>query len=339
VPQKWVLFVFGIFVVLAGWLASCGGSAQTPAGGIDGQSPSDAGTPAALAPASLGAGKKLRVVATTSIVADVVSNVGGDEIELTGLLPIGADPHTYQATPQDLRAVADAHVIFANGAGLEAFLDEMLRNAGGNAPVVHVSEGIEFRELSAEAGHDDAASEDHAHADVDPHTWFDPNNVIVWVDNVERALSQLDPAHTDAYQANAEAYRAALEELDAWIRQQVSQVPAGNRKLVTDHLVLGYFADEYGFEQIGAVIGAFSTVAEPSAQQIAALEDDIRRLGVPAVFVSTTVNPKVSERVAQDTGVRLVRLYTGSLTEPAGEAGTYLDFMRYDVNAIVSALR
>jgi len=281
----------------------------------------------------LGKGEKLRVVATTNIVADVVGNVGGDRIELTGLLPVGADPHAYEPTPQDLRAVASAHLIFANGVGLETFLDEMIRNAGGNAPVVPVSQGIDLLQL--DSGEEDEPN----HAGADPHAWFDPNNVVIWVRNIEGALSALDPGNAGVYQANTQAYVAKLEALDAWIREQVAQVPEENRKIVTDHRVLGYFARAYGFELVGAVVEAYSAAAEPSAQEIVALEDNIRQIGVPAVFVGRTVNPKLAARVAEDTGIQLVPLYTGSLSEAGGEADSYIDFMRYDVSAMIAALK
>lgn len=283
----------------------------------------------ALSPVALGAEEKLRAVATTSIVADVVANIGGDYVALTALLPRGADPHSYEPTPRDLRTIADADAVFANGAGLEEFLAEMLQNAGGAAPLVTVSRGIEL--LGPAAGEGD-------HAGADPHVWFDPNNVIVWVRNIEQALRELDPAHAEAYAANAQAYVDELTALDTWIRDQVTQVPEVNRVLVTDHLVLAYFANEYGFRQIGAVIPGYSTVAEPSAQQVADLEEAIRQHDVPAVFVGETVNPRVAERVAEDTGTQLVRFYAGSLSAEGGPADTYLDYMRYNVRQFVSAL-
>lgn len=283
-----------------------------------------------LSPASLGAGEKLRVVATTSIVADVVANVGGDRIALTMLVPLGADPHSFQPTPQDMAALADAHVIFASGLGLEAFLKPLTESADIARRVVYVSDGI-----SPLRGEDDA----HEDEGGDPHTWFDPDNVIMWARNSRDALSALDPAHAAEYQANAEAYTARLAELDAWIRQEVAQIPPENRKLVTDHTAFTYFAARYGFEQVGAIFPRYSTLASPSAKELAALEDTIRAQGVKAVFVGKSVNPALAERVAQDTGVRLVFLYTGSLGEPGSPAATYLDMMRYNVSAIVDALR
>jgi len=283
-----------------------------------------------LSPVALDEGERLRVVATTNIVADVVQNVGDDRIDLTVLMPPGTDPHAFEPAPQDAAAVADAHVVFVNGAGLEAFLDKLLQSAGGDATVVPVSVGVELRQL--EGGHGKQRG-------YDPHTWFDPNNVIVWTHNIERALSALDPANAGVYAANAEAYEERLRELDAWIREQVAQVPEANRKLVTDHAAFGYFARRYGFEQVGAVFPGYSTLAGPSAQELAELEDAIDELGVKAVFVGLTVNPDLAQRVADDTGTQLVFLYTGSLSEPGGPAGDYLSLMRYNVSAIVEALR
>jgi len=270
---------------------------------------------------------KLRVVATTTVVGDVVGAVGGDAIALTVLLPTGADPHSYEPTPQDAAAVSDADVVFVNGAGLESFLDPLLENAGGDAQVISVSEGITFRHLGGE------------HGDRDPHVWFDPHNVVVWVENVERTLSTLDPGDAGTYAANAGEYEASLQELDDWIREQAAQIPEANRKLVTDHAAFGYFAERYGFEQAGAVFPGFNTLAEPSAQERAELEETIRALDVRAIFVGTTINPSLAQQIAEDTGVRVVFLYTGSLSEPDGAAGSYLALMRYDVSAMVDGLK
>ncbi len=275
---------------------------------------------------------KLKVVASTTIVGDVVAQVGGDLIELTVLFPPGADPHTFEPRPQDLAALSEAQVVVINGLDLEEALEPALE-ANVKGTIVHASEGIEV--LAFEGG--EHAGEDHKGGD--PHTWTDPNNVIVWTQNIAAALAEADPANAKAYQANAEAYIAALTELDGWIRAHLEQIPAERRKLVTDHRAFGYFVDEYGLEQVGALVGSFSTNAAPSAQELAALEDKIREQGVPAVFVGKTVNPALAEQVAQDTGVKLVHVYTGSLSEPGGEADSYIKFMRYNVGAIVEALK
>jgi manganese/iron transport system substrate-binding protein len=282
-----------------------------------------------LSPVSLDEGEKLQVVATTSIVADVVKNVGGDLIGLTALMPLGTDPHTFEPTPQDAAAVADAHVVFTSGAGLEVFLEPLLESAGGSeAKVVPVSYGVELK-----------SEGEHENGEFDPHTWFDPNNVMVWTHNIEHALIALDPGNAKVYAANAGAYGAKLQDLDAWIREQLAQVPEANRELVTDHTAFTYFVHRYGFEQIGAAFPGYSTLAEPSAQDLAALEDAIREFGVKAVFVGLTVNPSLAQRLADDTGTRLVFLYTGSLSEPGGPAEDYISLMRHNVSAIVDALK
>lgn len=291
---------------------------------------------------------KLKVVATTSLVGDVVHQLGGDAISLTVLLPLGSDPHSFEPTPQDAALLAEADLIIANGAGLEEFLDRLLESAAGDAVVVHASEGIPFIEIQAETSHEGeeveaeeepGGEEGHSHEGVDPHVWMDPNLVQVWVNNIEKALSAQDPSNASLFKTNAEAYRKQLTELDTWVRHQVDQVSAENRRLVTDHQCLGYFAARYGFEQVGAVFPGFTSLAEPSAQELAELEDAIKNYGVKAVFVGATVNPSLAQRIAEDTGVELVMFYTGSLTEAEGPASTYLDFMRYNVNAMVEALK
>ncbi|HIE39545.1 MAG TPA: zinc ABC transporter substrate-binding protein [Anaerolineales bacterium] len=280
---------------------------------------------AALTPVPLAAGERLRVAATTTIVGDVVAQVGRDAVELTVLLRPGVEPHTYQPRPSDLAAVADAHVLFVNGLGLETFLEEMLENVGGDRPVVSVSAGIQPRQHPRQAGQSD------------PHVWFDVRNVMTWVESIEAALSALDPAHADTYAVNAADYRQELETLDRWIVEQVATVPEENRRLVTNHPAFGYFADRYGFQQVGTVYPV-SPSAEPSAQDIAQLEEAILRQGVPAVFAENTVNPVLARQVAQDTGVALVPLYTGSLGEPGSGVESYIALMEYDVRAIVEAL-
>jgi len=284
--------------------------------------------------------QKLRVVATTTIVGDVVAQVGGDLIELTVLLPVGTDPHSFDPTPQEIAAVADADVVFANGAGLETFLDPLIENANAMDKIVPVSEGIELLRFAGE-NEDEHESEEneYQYKGTDPHIWTDPNNVMAWVQNIERVFGELDPANTGVYAANAERYANELQELDAWIREQVAKIPPKNREIVTDHLIFGYFAKEYGFEQIGAIIPGYSTLAEPSAQELAALQDTIQTLGVQAVFVGNTANPNLAERVAEDTGTQLVFIYTGSLSDIDDEAGTYLDYIRYNVGAVVNALK
>lgn len=277
----------------------------------------------------------VKVVASTTLIADVVKQVGRDRVAVTALLPVGADPHTFEPRPQDMAALSNADVVFINGLHLEEALEPTLK-ANVKGTLVEVSEGIEplplFDVDEREAG-------EPGHFAVDPHTWMDPNNAIVWAQNIAAALSKADPANTNTYQSNAEAYITELRALDQSIRQQVEGVPVGQRKLVTDHSIFGYFADEYGFEQVGLVVPALSTNAAPSAQELAGLEDAIHAQGVTAIFVGNTVNPALSKQVARDTGVRLVIVYTDSLGEAGSEVDSYIKFMRYNVRAIVDGLK
>lgn len=281
-----------------------------------------------IAPSVLAA---VQVVATTTIVADVVSRVGGDAIDLTILLPVNADPHAFEPTPQDRVTIARADVLVLNGAELEAALDSILETAAG--VIVDLSEGVALRTLDG-----DHEEHDDEHGQVDPHTWFDPMNVVAWTDTLVEALASVDPSNAGTFQENAQVYRHELEALDRWIAEQVETIPIANRRLVTDHTVFGYFADRYGFEQVGAIFPGFSTVAEPSAQELATLQDTIRLLDIPAVFVGSVFPPGLAEQIAADTGTRLITLYTGALSELEGPAATYLEMMRFDVEAIVGGL-
>ncbi len=320
--------LLGLFVLVPCVISACAGA--QPAAEQEHK-------PAELEPVTLTAGEKLQVVTTTNIVGDVVANVGGDEIELTTLMDIGVDPHTYVPTPADTAAIHDAQVVFANGAGLEADLEEMFQSASGQAVEIHLSDELALRQAGPTPGE---AEDEHGHdgEELDPHVWFDVENVIRWVDTVERTLSSLDPANAEEYQANAKHYTQQLQELDTWIEGQVATIPEANRKLVTNHPAFGYLADGYGLQQVGAVYPV-SPSAEPSAQDIAALQDAIRAYDVPAVFTESTVNAKLAEQIAADTGVKLVALYSGSLGGPGSGAETYIDLMRYNVQAIVEALK
>jgi len=316
----WLLAAVAILTFAAG---GCQPRATLPTAGEQGT-----GDMPGLPAVTLGEGKKLQVIATTNLVGDVVSLVGGDRIALTTLMGVGVDPHSYVPTPAHTAAVHDAHVVFANGAGLEAFLEEMLDSAGGDAVEIDVSAGLELRE----------AEDKEEHKGADPHVWFDVQNVIGWVETIQHTLSALDPANAEGYEASAGAYVRELEALDAWIVERVATIPQANLKFVTNHPAFGYFADRYGVEQVGAVY-PISPASEPSAQDIAKLEGVIRTYGVPAVFTESTVNPKLADQVARDTGVKLIPLYTGSLGGPGSGAESYIALMRYDVNAIVDALQ
>ncbi len=288
-------------------------------------------------------GEKLAVIATTSIIGDVVAQVGGDAIDLITLMPLGQNPHSYEPTPDAFAAIERADLIFVNGLGLE---EALLTSLSGVAKgvIVPLSAGITI--LEGGEAHDEEETQDEGddHAEGDPHFWVDPNNVMVWVENAWFALSAADPSNAEIYRANADAYIAELVALDAAIRQQVETIPPADRKLVTDHTTFTYFADEYGFELIGAIIPSFTTTSGASAGDIANLVEIIRAEEVPAIFISATADQGIqslAQTVAAESGVEIsiIPLLEGSLA-PAGERGdTYLDFMAYNVEQIISGLQ
>ncbi len=284
-------------------------------------------------PATPPAGAGLHVLAVEPFLADIVQNVAGSRTVVSTLIPLGLDPHAYEPTPGDLARVADSKVLIVNGAGLEAFLDEMLRNAGGKRLVIEASAGLTSRQLPD--GQDRAD-----HPEGDPHFWLDPNNVIHYVENIRAGLSQADPAGASAYAANAQEYIAKLKELDQWIAAQVKAIPEDRRLLVTNHESLGYYADRYGFRVVGSIIPSVSTDASPSARQLAALVDAVKATSAPAVFLETGSNPQLAEQLAREAGIRVVtQLYTHSPGPSDGPAAGYIGMMEYDTRAIVDALK
>ena len=279
--------------------------------------------------------KKLQVVTTTTFVGDVVGIIGGEAIDLTVLLEPGQNPHSYQPVPQDMVKVSEADLIFANGLGLEDFLDDLVDGTGKADGLVIVSKQISPLE-GLDPGHE-GDDEGQAH-DQDPHVWFDPNNVMSWTEIITDSLVEKDPEHAEFYLKNAAQYREELKALDSWIQEQVANIPTENRKLVTDHTVFGYFIEQYGFIQVGAVIPALTTEAETSGQQLSSLIDIIREYNVKTIFIGVDFNPSLSDMIAHDTGAELVPLYFGSLSQGA-PAESYLNFMQYNVETIVNALQ
>lgn len=267
------------------------------------------------------------ILTSTTFLADITRNVAGDRLAVKSLLPIGADPHSYQPTPQDAARIADSKLLIINGAGYEHFLEPLLENDRGEREVVEASAGVSPRE--------DAGS---TH-EVDPHMWLDPNNVIIYVENIRDGLTRFDPGGAAAYQSNADAYIARLRDLDSWIVGQVNQIPAEKRLLVTNHEALGYFAGRYGFTVAGTVIKSFSSGASPSAGQMAGLIDQIKSSGARAIFLDASDSEMFARQIADETGVRVVTdLHLESLTDGA-PAATYLDMMKHNVTRIVEALK
>ena len=269
----------------------------------------------------------LSVLASTTFLADIAQNVAGDRVKVESLLPIGADPHSYQAAPSDVAKIEESKVLILNGLEYENFIRPLLENAGGKRLVIEATAGLNPK-----------VNTGNEHG-VDPHMWLDPNLVITYVENIRNGLSQADPTGAEIYKANADAYIAQLKELNAWIVEQVSTIPADRRLLVTNHESLGYFAEHYGFKVTGSVIPSFSSNAAPSAQEMASLIDAIKGLNAPAIFLDTADNDALAKQIADETGVMIIGdLHLESLTDGA-PAATYLNMMKYNVSKIVEALK
>jgi zinc/manganese transport system substrate-binding protein len=284
------------------------------------------------------AGGALPVVATFSIIADLVQNVGGEHVAVSSLAGPGVDTHTFNPTPRDGADLTEAELIFENGAEFEGWLDDLYVSTGAKATRVVVSEGIQ---LHAAGDHEaeNADEAEHAHASEDPHVWHDVAHAIVMVRNIRDALIIADPAHQSDYEANAEAYTTQLEQLDTLVIAQTDTLPADRRKLVTTHDTFGYFAERYGFEVLGTVLPATTEGASPSAQELAALVEEVRAAGVPVVFAENVSANSLLNQVANEAGVEVVAsLHTDALGPAGSGAETYLDMMRQNVTTIVSTL-
>jgi zinc/manganese transport system substrate-binding protein len=288
-------------------------------------------------------GERLKVVATFSILSDVVQNVAGDAIDLTVIVGPDGDAHTFEPKPEQIADLADADLIFENGIGFESWLDDAYDASGSRATRVVVTDGLPLLEFGGDDGEVESThTEDdgHNHGEHDPHVWNDVQNVIAEVATIRDALVAADPMHADSFTANAEGYVAQLEALDELIRSHVLSVPADKRIIVTSHDALAYFAHAYGLTIAGTALGSISTEAsDPSAGDIARLIEQIKATGVPAIFAENAESNDLMNQIARDAGVTLApRLYTDSLSKSDGPASTYMALMTYNATTIVTAL-
>lgn len=272
-------------------------------------------------------GDKPRVLATTTMIAEAAGRIGGECVEVRGLLPVGGDPHVYEPVPQDARAIAESDLVLYNGFGLEAWLDRLIRNAGGERPVVVAAEGLTPIFGQYKQGED-----------PDPHLWGDARNFISYIEKIRDALATVAPKCAATLRTNAEAYQAELRALDGWIRERIASIPEVQRHLVTSHDAFEYYARAYGLNVLGTPIGV-STDEEASAQTVARLVDRVRQARVPALFIETTVNPRVIQRIAAETGARIGgSLYSDSLGQPGSGADTYVGMLVHNTRVIANAL-
>jgi zinc/manganese transport system substrate-binding protein len=316
----------------------------------------------------------LKVVATTTIIADVARNVGGELTDVVALIPPDSDVHAFQPAPQDAATIAKADVVLVNGANLEESLLALVESSA-QVELTVVSNGVpmlafgghdEEEHAESEADHEHEAAEiigvlgidaecgveehhdeeehaedeaEHEHGACDPHVWGNPQNVEVWTDNIAEAFAAADPDNTDTYIANATAYKDQLAALDAELEAIFSSIPEANRVIVTNHEFMGYLAARYGLEVVGTVIPSASTLAEASPQDVADLIGTIRETEVKAIFAEVSDPNALAQVVSQEAGeVAVVTLYSDSLSASDGPASTYIDLMRYDAQAIAEAL-
>nr|MBN1229137.1 zinc ABC transporter substrate-binding protein [Anaerolineae bacterium] len=299
-----------------------------------------------IPPVQLADGEKLIVAATTSILGDVVGQVGGNLINLTVLIDHGRDPHSYEVTATELAVVETAHLVFINGFDLEETLLDTVRSVA-SGPIVPVSAridplGNEEDPAGENAYGTEEGPESHHHAQ-DPHVWMDPANVIIWAETIADILSEADPAHKSDYRANAEHYIAELIALDSYIRSQVEQISPDQRVLITDHNNLAYFARAYDFTILGTIAASLSTTSEPSAADIASLVNLIQDNDVPALFIGESASGslrQLAETIAQETGepIAILTIYTGALDLPGTPGETYLSMMRYNADQLRTGL-
>jgi ABC-type Zn uptake system ZnuABC Zn-binding protein ZnuA len=269
----------------------------------------------------------LRVVATTTVLADMVAQVGGPDVAVTSMVPKGGVVETFDPSPKDIAAVSAADLIVMNGLGLDDWLQPVIDSAKPDVPVVRLAEnlpGVDY--VSGEAGGEA----------YNPHLWLDVTYAVKYAGRIADALAAADPAKADAFQAGGTAYAARLDALDATVREQIATIPEANRKLVSFHEAFPYFAKAYGLTIVGSVVQVPGQ--DPSAGEVAALVDAIKRSGARAVFTEAGFNPNLSKAIADEAGVKVEsNLYNDSLGDPPVD--TYEGLIRWDVDKIVAALK
>lgn len=265
------------------------------------------------------------VVSTASIFADMAEVIGGNLIEVQSIVPIGGDPHIYEPTPANAQLVNKADLIIKNGLTFEGWLNELIANSGTKATVKLITEGI-----------DPISSEKYQNSS-DPHAWMDAKNGMIYIKNIKDALVELDPEHAEEYTFNYEYYKQQIQDLDQEIVEQINTIPTAQRILITSHDAFRYYGQRYGIK-VEAVLGT-STDAEVQTSDMVRLNKVIKSSGVPAVFIETTVNPKLLQQLANDNDIEIGGLlYSDSIGDKDSPAPTYLDMLRYNTSTIVQAL-
>ena len=274
---------------------------------------------------------RLKVVASFSILADLVKNVGGERVDVAALVGPNGNAHVYAPSPADAKKVADARIVFVNGLGFEGWLDRLVKASATTAPIIVASRGVKPLERAG------AHAQDGDHGNADPHAWQSVANARIYVENIRDALVGIDPAGKAAYESQASAYIAKLNDLDREVHDAMAKVPADRRRVITSHNAFGYFQGAYGISFIAPQ--GVSTEAEASARDVAAIIGEIRKQKAAAVFLENVTDPRLIQQIARETGAKVGGvLYSDALTDASGEAPTYIDLMRHNLRQLANAL-
>lgn len=271
------------------------------------------------------------VVASFSILGDLVQVVGGQRVQVTTLVGPDADAHSFEPKPADARAILKARLFVTNGLNFEPWADKLAKSAAYQGAMVVASRGVKPIQIE-EAGHG------HGHHDADPHAWQNPNNVVLYVQNIAAGLSKVDPAGASSYQANAARYAALLKDFDAQARAQFAAVPEAKRKVITSHDAFGYLAAHYQIKFLAPE--GVNADATPSAKHVAGLIRQMKREKIKAVFVENMSNPKLIAQLGKDAGATLGgTLYSDALSGPTEPGSSYLKLMQHNVTQLLAGMR
>jgi len=268
---------------------------------------------------------KPKVVATASMIADMAKQIAGDKVSIQCIVPIGGDPHLHSPTPRDVKMVAAADLIFKNGLTFEGWLSELIENSGTKGRTVLVTEGVDVIESTTYKN------------SSDPHAWMDITNGYIYIKNIRDALIDLDPTNKAFYESQHDNYRKKLEETHAYIHKIIQTIPAERRILITSHDAFQYYGRQYGI-QLEAVMG-ISTDVDVQTSDMIRLNKVIKASGVPAIFMESTINPKLLQQLASDNGITIGgELYADSIGDEDSPAPSYVDMLRHNTEVIVKAL-
>jgi zinc/manganese transport system substrate-binding protein len=297
-------FFIGSVLLSGAVLAGCGGEADPPSSGAG------------------GSGRQVvAITASTTQLGDFARQVGGEDAAVTQILSANSDPHDYEPTPSDAESIADADLVLRSGGDVDEWLDQVIDSSGSDAPVLTVIDSIDTRDLDGE---------------VDPHWWQNPENAVIAVRQIRDELDRIAPDDAGDVDANADAYIAELTDLDAAVEKCIDRVPPNRRKLVTSHDALGYYADRYGIDVIGAAIPALSTQAQASAGETADLIDLIRRTGVTTIFAEAGVSQQLEQTIAAEAGATVGgELYADTLGPEGSDGATYIEAIEANTAELV----